>query len=145
MNLSELRNTPGARKKHKRVGCGTGSGHGKTSCRGEKGQFARTGKGRRRGFEGGQFPLYRRLPKRGFNNIFAENYAVVNIDRLNNFPAGTEVTPELMASSGLVKSKLPIKVLGAGKIDRKLTVSANKFSKSAKENIEKAGGVCKQI
>jgi len=145
MNLSQLENTVGARKKKKRVGCGPGSGHGKTSCRGGKGQFARTGKSHRRGFEGGQMPLYRRLPKRGFTNIFSTNYEVVNIETLNRFPAGTEVTPELIYSSGLAKEKSPLKILGSGKLEHKLTVSAHKFSKKAKELIEKSGGSWKEI
>lgn len=145
MNLSQLENTPGARKKHKRIGCGPGSGHGKTSCRGNKGQFARTGKSRRIGFEGGQMPLYRRLPKRGFTNIFGKEYELVNVGSLNMFSDGTEVTPELICSKGLIKNKHPIKVLGDGKLERKLTVSAHRFSKSAKQLIEKAGGSCKQI
>jgi large subunit ribosomal protein L15 len=145
MNLSQLENTPGSHKKRKRIGCGPGSGHGKTSCRGGKGQFARTGKSHRRGFEGGQTPLYRRLPKRGFTNIFARDYEIVNVDALNRFPAGTEVTPELVYSSGIAKEGLPLKILGKGKLEQKLTVVAHKFSKSAKELIEKAGGSCKEI
>jgi large subunit ribosomal protein L15 len=145
MNLSQLENTPGARKKKKRIGCGPGSGHGKTSCRGGKGQFARTGKSHRRGFEGGQTPLYRRLPKRGFTNIFSKDYEIVNIEALNRFPAGTEVTPELVCSAGLANGKSPLKILGRGKLENKLTVVAHKFSKSAKELIEKAGGSCKEI
>lgn len=145
MNLSQLENTEGARKKPKRIGCGPGSGHGKTSCRGHKGQFARSGKGRRLGFEGGQMPLYRRLPKRGFTNIFKKEYGIVNVDTLNRFPEGTDITPELVYSSGLVKGKLPIKILGKGKLEHKLTVTAHRFSESAKQLIEKAGGSWKLV
>lgn len=144
MNLSQLENTPGSHKRPKRLGCGPGSGHGKTSGRGHKGQLARTGKGRRLGFEGGQMPLYRRLPKRGFTNIFRKDYGVVNIDILNRFPEGTDVTPETVYSSGLVKQKLPIKILGRGRLEHKLSITAHRFSKSAKELIEKAGGSWKE-
>lgn len=145
MNLNQLENRKGARTRCKRLGCGPGSGHGKTSCRGGKGQFARTGKSHRLGFEGGQMPLYRRLPKRGFNNIFSKEYEIVNVGELSIFPDGTDVTPELICSKGLIKNKFPLKVLGSGKVERKLTVTAHKFSKSAKELIEKAGGICKVI
>lgn len=145
MNISQLENTPGAYKKPKRVGCGPGSGHGKTSCRGEKGQFARSGKGRRRGFEGGQMPLYRRIPKRGFTNIFGREYGLVNLDTFNRFSEGTDITPELIYSSGLVKRGLHVKVLGRGRLERKFTITAHKFSKSAKEIIEKSGSSWKEI
>lgn len=145
MNINQLENARGSRKKPKRVGCGPGSGHGKTSCRGEKGQFARSGKGRRRGFEGGQMPLYRRIPKRGFTNIFGREYGVVNLDTLNKFSEGIDITPEIIYSKGLVKGSLPIKILGRGKLERKFTVTAHKFSKSAKELIEKSGGSWKEI
>lgn len=145
MNLSQLENTPGARKHPKRVGCGPGSGHGKTSGRGNKGQFARTGKTRRLGFEGGQMPLYRRIPKRGFTNIFRKKYGIVNIDTLNRFPEDTDVTPELIYSLGMVRHKFPIKILGNGKLEHRLTITAHRFSKSAKGLIEKAGGSWKEF
>lgn len=145
MNISQLENTPGARKKHKRVGCGSGSGHGKTSCRGEKGQFARTGKGRRRGFEGGQMPLYRRIPKRGFTNIFGKEYGVINLNTLSRFSEGTDITPDLIYSKGLAKRSLPIKILGRGRLEHKFAITAHKFSKSAKELIEKSGGTWKEV
>ena len=145
MNLNQLRNTPGARKKPKLVGRGPGSGHGKTSCRGHKGQLSRSGGGKAPGFEGGQMPLYRRLPKRGFTNIFRKDYSVINIDRLNQFDNGTKVTPELLRESGLVKRKFPIKILGNGELGRKLKVIAHKFSKSAKQAIEEKGGSWQEI
>lgn len=141
MKLHELGPAEGARKKAKRVGRGTGSGLGRNSGKGEKGQKSRTGGGVRPGFEGGQMPLYRRLPKRGFTNIFAKEYAVINIDRLNIFEDGTEVTPELLKQNGVV-SKLydGVKVLGNGELSKKLTVKATKFSKSAADKIVAAGG-----
>lgn len=145
MNLNQLKNTPGARKKRKLLGRGPGSGHGKTSCRGHKGQLSRSGGGKRPGFEGGQMPLYRRLPKRGFTNIFRKGYSVINVDRLNQLSNDTEVTPELLRELGLVKRKLPIKILGSGKLDRRLKVTAHKFSQSAKQAIEEKGGSWKEI
>ncbi|TBL69206.1 50S ribosomal protein L15 [Paenibacillus thalictri] len=142
MKLHELSSAPGSRQTRKRVGRGTGSGMGKTSTRGHKGQNARSGGGVRPGFEGGQNPLYRRLPKRGFNNErFATVYAIVNLSDLNKFAEGTEVTPELLIQSGLVKNpKDGIKILGNGDLTVKLTVKANKFSQSAVEKIQAAGG-----
>jgi large subunit ribosomal protein L15 len=141
MKLHELSSAPGSRHTRKRVGRGVGSGMGKTSTRGHKGQNARSGGGVRLGFEGGQNPLYRRLPKRGFNNKFRTEYAVVNVQDLNAFEAGTEVTPELLKQTGLVKDQLDgIKILGNGELTVKLTVKANKFSKSAVEKIQAAGG-----
>ncbi|MZQ83354.1 50S ribosomal protein L15 [Paenibacillus sp. 5J-6] len=141
MKLHELSSTTGARKTRKRVGRGTSSGMGKTSTRGHKGQNARSGGGVRPGFEGGQNPLYRRLPKRGFTNRFRTEYAIVNLEDLNNFAAGTEVTPEVLMESGIVKApKDGIKILGNGEITVKLTVKANKFSQSAIEKIQAAGG-----
>lgn len=141
MKLHELSSAPGARHTTKRVGRGPGSGMGKTSTRGHKGQNARSGGGVRPGFEGGQNPLYRRLPKRGFNNPFRKEYAIVNLEELNNFAAGTEVTPEILMESGIVKApKAGIKILGNGEITVKLTVKANKFSQSAVEKIQAAGG-----
>lgn len=141
MKLHELSPAPGSRKERKRVGRGTSSGTGKTSGRGHKGQNARSGGGVRPGFEGGQNPLYRRLPKRGFVNPTRKEYAVVNIQDLNNFAEGTEVTPEVLVESGIVKNtKSGIKILGNGEVSVKLTVKANKFSQSAVEKIEAAGG-----
>ncbi|MFC0212801.1 50S ribosomal protein L15 [Paenibacillus chartarius] len=141
MKLHELSSAPGSRHTRKRVGRGVGSGMGKTSTRGHKGQNARSGGGVRLGFEGGQNPLYRRLPKRGFNNPFRVEYAVVNVQDLNAFEAGTEVTPELLKQAGLVKDQLDgIKILGTGELTVKLTVKANKFSQSAVEKIQAAGG-----
>lgn len=141
MKLHELVSSPGSRKERKRVGRGTSSGTGKTSGRGHKGQNARSGGGVRPGFEGGQNPLYRRLPKRGFNNPTRKEFAIVNIEELNNFAEGTEVTPEVLMESGIVKNPMAgIKVLGNGEVTVKLTVKANKFSQSAVEKIEAAGG-----
>jgi len=142
MKLHELKPTVGATKKRKRVGRGVGSTLGKTAGRGENGQNARSGGGVRPGFEGGQLPLFRRIPKRGFSNArFGTTYAVVNIDDLNKFKDGTKVNPALLKEEGIVKKQLDgIKVLGTGKLDKKLTVIAHKFSSSAKEKIEAAGG-----
>jgi large subunit ribosomal protein L15 len=141
MKLHELSSAPGSRKERKRVGRGTSSGTGKTSGRGHKGQNSRSGGGVRPGFEGGQNPLYRRLPKRGFVNPTRKEYAIVNIEDLNNFAADTEVTPEFLFENGIVKNaKSGIKILGNGDVTVKLTVKANKFSQSAVEKIEAAGG-----
>lgn len=141
MKLHELTPAPGSRHSRKRLGRGTGSGLGKTSGRGHKGQWARSGGGVRPGFEGGQNPLFRRLPKRGFTNIHRKEYAVVNVEELNRFEAGTEVTPELLLESGVVKNPRDgIKILGEGDLGVKLTVKANKFSQSAVEKIQAAGG-----
>lgn len=141
MKLHELRPAEGARKAPKRVGRGTGSGLGRNAGKGEKGQKARSGGGVRLGFEGGQMPLYRRLPKRGFTNIFAKEYAEINVERLNIFEDGTEITPELLLEKGIVKkAKNGVKVLGNGELEKKLTVKAAKFTKAAAEKIEAAGG-----
>lgn len=141
MKLHELSPAPGSKKSRFRVGRGIGSGNGKTSGKGHKGQNARSGGGVRLGFEGGQNPLYRRLPKRGFNNRFRTEYAIVNLNELNQFEAGTEVTPELLLQSGVVKNpKDGIKILGNGELTVQLTVKANKFSQSAVEKIQAAGG-----
>lgn len=141
MKLHELTPAPGSRHSRKRVGRGYGSGLGKTSGRGHKGQGARSGGGVRPGFEGGQNPLYRRLPKRGFTNIHRKEFAVVNVAELNRFEAGTEVTPELLLETGVVKNPRDgIKILGEGDLQVKLTVKANKFSQSAVEKIQAAGG-----
>ncbi len=141
MKLHELQYTEGARKARKRVGRGTSSGNGKTAGRGQKGQNARSGGGKKPGFEGGQTPLFMRLPKRGFTNYTRKEYAIVNVESLNVFEEGTEVTPELLIQSGLVKKQLDgIKVLGNGELEKSLTVKAHKFSKSAVATIEAAGG-----
>ncbi|RWR10635.1 50S ribosomal protein L15 [Siminovitchia fortis] len=141
MKLHELKPAEGARKERNRVGRGIGSGNGKTAGRGHKGQNARSGGGVRPGFEGGQTPLFQRLPKRGFTNINRKEYAVVNLDALNRFEDGTEVTPELLIETGVVRNeKSGIKILAKGNIEKKLTVKANKFSSAAKEAIEAAGG-----
>lgn len=141
MKLHELSSAPGSRDTRKRVGRGIGSGMGKTATRGHKGQNARSGGGVRPGFEGGQNPLYRRLPKRGFNNRFRTEYAVINVEDLNKFAAGTEVTPEVLLESGIVKKpKDGIKILGNGEITVQLNVKASKFSQSAVEKIQAAGG-----
>ena len=141
MKLHELSPAPGSRKAPKRVGRGTGSGLGRNAGKGEKGQKSRSGGGVRPGFEGGQMPLYRRLPKRGFTNIFAKEYSSLNIDRLNIFEDGTVVTPELLLQMKIVKkAKNGVKILGNGELEKKLTVKAAKFSKVAAEKIEAAGG-----
>ncbi|WP_163655151.1 50S ribosomal protein L15 [Listeria sp. PSOL-1] len=141
MKLHELKPSEGSRKERNRVGRGTGSGNGKTAGRGHKGQKARSGGGVRPGFEGGQLPLFRRLPKRGFTNINRKEFAIVNLDVLNRFENGTEVTPELLIEAGIVSNaKSGIKVLSTGSLEKKITVKANKFSAAAKEAIEAAGG-----
>jgi large subunit ribosomal protein L15 len=146
MKLHTLKPAEGSRKKRKRVGRGTSSGHGKTSGRGHKGQKARSGGGVRLGFEGGQNPIYRRLPKRGFNNPNRVEYAIINLDTLNRFPAGTEVTPELLVHKGIIKNlKDGLKVLGDGEVNVQLTVKAHKFSRSAAEKIAAAGGTTEVI
>ncbi|CAM2857247.1 MULTISPECIES: 50S ribosomal protein L15 [Dellaglioa] len=139
MKLHELKPSEGSRSVRNRVGRGTSSGNGKTSGRGQKGQKARSKV--RLGFEGGQMPLFRRMPKRGFNNINRKEYAVVNLDSLNKFENGAEVTPALLVESGIVKNeKSGIKILASGELNKKLTVKAGKFSAAAKEAIEAAGG-----
>ena len=141
MKLHELQVVEGARHSRKRVGRGTGSGHGKTACKGHKGQNARSGGGVRPGFEGGQTPLFKRLPKRGFTNVNHKEYAVVNVEDLNVFENGTVVTIENLQEKGLVKKVYDgVKVLGNGKLDKNLTVKANKFSKTAEAAITSAGG-----
>lgn len=141
MKLHELQPAEGSRKSRKRLGRGHGSGWGKTSGKGHKGQKARSGGGTRLGFEGGQTPLFQRLPKRGFTNINRKEFAIVNLDTLNKFDEGTEVTPELLIETGVVSNaKSGIKILGNGELTKKLTVKAHKFSASAKEAIENAGG-----
>ena len=147
MKLNELKYTDGSKFSAKRKGRGTSSGMGKTSSRGQKGQNSRSGGGVRIGFEGGQNPLFRRIPKRGFNNYnFQVKYAVINVSDLNKFEDGAEVTPELLKEMGLVKQQLNgIKVLGNGNLTKKLTVKASIFSKTAKEKIEKNGGKAEVI
>lgn len=147
MRIHTIQPAIGATTSEKRLGRGIGSGLGKTSGKGHKGQWARSGGGVRPGFEGGQTPIARRLPKRGFNNKWAVNYDVVNVDALNVFEDGTVVTPELLAERRIVKSKNNggVKILGNGHLTKKLTVKADKFSASAKSAIEAAGGVAEVI
>ncbi len=142
MKLNSLKVNAGSRQVAKRVGRGTSSGMGKTSGKGHKGQKARAGYSRKAGFEGGQLPLYRRLPKRGFSNAdFKKEYAVLNLSDLNRFDENTVVTPELLKETGIIKKELAgIKILGSGTLEKKLTVKANKFSMTAKEKIETSGG-----
>src|SRR5271165_1827855 len=139
MNLSNIRAPKKASEKRKRVGRGMGSGMGKTSTRGHKGQRSRTGMRLIRGFEGGQMPLHRRMPKRGFTNIFRIEYNVVNLDKLAML-GETTITPEVLRKAGVISTKQPVKILGNGEITIALTVHAHKFSKSAQEKITKAGG-----
>ena len=147
MSLNNLRPPKGATHPRKRVGRGPGSGHGKTASRGSKGAKSRSGFRFKRGFEGGQMPLHRRVPKRGFHNIFRVEYAVVNLDTLAEvFEAGSEVTPDLLRERGVVRKKgVPIKVLGRGEFSKKLTVRAHKFSESATQKIAAAGGAAEVI
>jgi large subunit ribosomal protein L15 len=146
MKLHELKPAEGSRHERKRLGRGIGSGQGKTAGKGHKGQNARSGGGVRLGFEGGQTPLFRRLPKRGFTNFTRKENAVVNLDALNRFEEGTEVTPELLIETGVVSNeKAGIKILAKGTLEKKLTVKAHKFSSAAKEAIEAAGGTTEVI
>ena len=146
MKLHELSPVPGSKKAAFRVGRGPGSGNGKTSGRGHKGQKSRSGGGVRPGFEGGQMPLARRVPKRGFNNIFATKYATLNVSDLERFEDGAVVNAEALLSCGLLKKTLDgIKILGNGELSRKLTVQASAFSESAKQKIESAGGKAEVI
>ncbi|GAA0225714.1 50S ribosomal protein L15 [Metaclostridioides mangenotii] len=142
MKLHELKPAEGAVKAKKRLGRGTATGQGKTSGRGQKGQNSRSGGGVRVGFEGGQMPLARRIPKRGFTNIFKKQYNEINVDVLNKFENGTEVTAELLKSTKTIKKieKDGIKILGEGNLEKALTIKAAKFTASAQEKIEKAGG-----
>ena len=147
MKLHELTSTPGSRSEHFRKGRGIGSGNGKTAGKGHKGQNARSGGGTRLGFEGGQLPLYRALPKRGFKNVNRIQYAVVNVGDLEaKFEAGTVITPALLKEKGLLTKEYDgLKVLGSGKLSKAFTVQANKFSKTAEEAIAKAGGKAEVI
>lgn len=144
MNLSTIGAPRNSSEKRKRVGRGMGSGMGKTSARGHKGQRSRSGSRMMRGFEGGQMPLHRRLPKRGFTNIFRQEYSIVNLEKLAAL-GESNVTPAIMKKARLIRSKFPIKVLGDGELTVALTVHAHKFSKSAVEKITKAGGKCEVL
>ncbi len=146
MKLQDLQPSVGSTRPAYRKGRGAGSGNGKTAGRGHKGQWARSGGGVRPGFEGGQMPLARRLPKRGFTNIFGTTYAPINVDVLNRFEDGTEVTTELLIETGVISKALDgVKILGNGEITKKLTVKAAAFSASAKQKIEAAGGKAEVI
>ena len=146
MRLDELKPTEGSRFETKRVGRGIGSGTGKTSGKGHKGQKARSGGGVRPGFEGGQMPLYRRLPKRGFTNIFAKQYVTINVEVLERFENGTEVTAEVLKEAGVISKVLDgVKILGRGELTKKLDVKVANYTASAKEKIEKAGGKAEVI
>ena len=146
MELNNLKPKKGSKHAKKRVGRGPGSGHGKTAGRGEKGQKSRSGYSRQIGFEGGQMPLHRRLPKRGFTNIFKRDYAVVNVSDLERFDNGVTVDETMLRGAGLVKGQNDgVKILGDGKLSKKLTVHAAKFSASARKQIEAAGGTCQEI
>ena len=140
MKLSELKAAPGSRKNRKRVGRGIGSGTGKTSGRGQKGQKSRSGGNPHPWFEGGQMPLYRRLPKRGFTNIFRKKFDIVNVSQLASLNIGDPITPEIMKEKGLVRKVDSVKILGNGEPSGAITVHAQKFSRSAVEKIEKSGG-----
>ena len=146
MKLHELKPASGARRARKRVGRGPGSGQGKTAGRGSKGQKSRSGYSAKRGFEGGQMPLHRRLPKRGFVNIFRKIYRTINVERLNAFDEGTVVTPEVLQQAGMLKKGgADVKVLGNGELKVKLTVRAHKFTKAAAEKIAAAGGTIESL
>lgn len=147
MKLHELRAVPGATKAPKRKGRGTATGQGTTAGRGMNGQKSRSGGGVRPGFEGGQMPLYRRIPKRGFTNIWRTEYSILNVDDLNRFEAGAVVTPDMLKEAGLVKQMKNggIKILGNGELEKNITIQAHKFSKSAIEKIESAGGKAEVI
>ncbi len=146
MKLHELKPAPGSTTAPKRLGRGTGSGLGKTSGKGHKGARARSGGGKGPGFEGGQMPFIRRVPKRGFTNIFGKEYATVNVERLDIFEDGAVVTVESLMSAGIIKKTLDgVKILGGGELTRKLTVKADKFTESAKEKIEALGGKAEVI
>jgi large subunit ribosomal protein L15 len=146
LSINNLKPAEGANRKNKRVGRGMGSGHGKTSARGYKGQLSRAGSSMRPGFEGGQMPLHRRLPKRGFNNIFRKEYMAVNLEKLALFEAGAKVDPEVLKTRGVVKNlRDGLKILGAGELKHAIHVRAHKFSRSAVEKIQKAGGTIEVI
>ncbi len=141
MRLTDLKPAPGSKPSRKRIGCGAGSGHGKTACRGENGQKSRSGAKTHPWFEGGQMPLQRRVPKRGFTNIFKKTFQVVNVKSLNHFPANTDVDAKALREAGLIRKKnVPVKLLGMGELDRPLKITVHAFTKKAKELVEKAGG-----
>ena len=143
--VQDLRPSSGATRPRKRIGRGPGSGQGKTAGRGHKGQKSRSGYHHQRGFEGGQMPLHRRVPKRGFTNIFRREYDVVNLSDLDRFEAGDSVTPQELARKRLAHGRRPVKILGGGELKKALTVSAHKFSESARTRIEAAGGKCEVL
>jgi large subunit ribosomal protein L15 len=146
LSINTLKPARGANRKNKRVGRGMGSGHGKTSARGYNGQLSRSGASVRPGFEGGQMPLHRRLPKRGFTNIFRKEYAAINLEQLAGFEAGAPVTPEILKSQRIVKNlRDGLKILGVGELPHALHIKAHKFSKSAEEKIKKVGGTIEVI
>ncbi len=145
MKLNDLKPPKGATKKPKRIGCGPGSGHGKTSTKGQKGDKSRSGYRVKLGYEGGQMPITRRIPKRGFTNIFKENYEIVNLDSLNKLEPNTVVTPALLKEKKMIKGKNKLKILGQGEISIPLTVKAHKFSKTAREKIIKAKGKIEKV
>ncbi len=146
LRLHELKPSKGANRKRKRVGRGPGSGNGKTAGRGHKGQKSRSGYSSRAGFEGGQMPLYRRLPKRGFTNIFAKKWVVMNVADLNRFEEGSTVSPELLVETGYAKKiRDGVRILGQGNLERKLTVKAHHFTESARQKIEAAGGTAEVL
>jgi large subunit ribosomal protein L15 len=146
MELHNLSPKAGSRKDRKRVGRGPGSGNGKTAGKGHKGQLSRSGHTHKRNFEGGQMPLVRRMPKRGFTNIFRKEFVIVNVGQLERFPAGAEVTPDLLLAEGVIsRLRDGVKILGDGSLSRKLVVRAHKFSKKAQDVIQAAGGTCEVI
>jgi large subunit ribosomal protein L15 len=146
MELHNLSPKAGSRKDRKRVGRGPGSGNGKTAGKGHKGQLSRSGHSHKRNFEGGQMPLVRRMPKRGFTNIFRKEFVIVNVGQLERFPVGAEVTPDLLLAEGVIsRLRDGVKILGEGSLSRKLIVRAHKFSKKAQETIQAAGGACEVI
>jgi large subunit ribosomal protein L15 len=146
LSINTLKPAPGANRKNKRIGRGIGSGHGKTATRGYKGQLSRSGSRMRAGFEGGQMPLHRRLPKRGFKNVFRKEYVAINLEKLVGFEAGAKIDPEVLKSRGLFKNiRDGIKILGVGELKNALHLRAHKFSKSAAEKIRKAGGTIEVI
>jgi large subunit ribosomal protein L15 len=140
MRLNELKPPKGSRKKVKRVGRGIGSGHGKTACRGSKGQNSRSGRGTKAGFEGGQMPLQRRLPKRGFRSPFKKHFAIIHLSDLNQFPKDTVVEPALLIESGLLKKEVPVKLLADGELQHPLTIRVHQVSKAALKKVEGASG-----
>ncbi len=146
MELHNLSPKAGSTKDRKRIGRGPGSGNGKTAGKGHKGQLSRSGHSHKRNFEGGQMPLVRRMPKRGFTNIFRKEFVIVNVGQLERFPAGSDITPDLLLAEGVIsRLRDGVKVLGDGSLSRQLTVRAHKFSKKAQELIQAAGGSCEVI